>query len=351
MRGEKSAAPAAAALLLVFAGMPAAFAQNPAPPVLPQDEAPHQGDTNEWWYFNGHLTGIDATGQTHNYGFMVSFIRNAAGLEPKAAFYNGQFAVTDLTRGTFDQDMAVFVTQPDVVPPQGGYNNTVGTWHMDGYEAVNHITAALPDNNYSINITLTQLTPAAFHGDQGIIPYGVFGVSAYYSYTNLFTYGTLVDHGTTVYITGLSWHDHQYGNFLANAGTWNWFSIQLTNDTQYMLYFLMDANRNIVQKVGTLVHPDGSTVNLDPNAMTLTPLSTWTSPVTGTTYTQNWQVTVPGGTLTATALVKNQELYIPGVQGSAYWEGDSSITGTVNGVPVTGVGYVELPPVFLGNQY
>jgi predicted secreted hydrolase len=113
-----------------------------------------------------------------------------------------------------------------------------------------------------------------------------------------------------------------------------------------MLYFLMDANRNIVQKVGTLVHPDGSTVNLDPNAMTLTPLGTWTSPVTGTTYTQNWQVTVPGGTL-----VKNQELYIPGVQGSAYWEGDSSITGNANGVPVTGVAYVELPPVFLGNQY
>jgi predicted secreted hydrolase len=147
------------------------------------------------------------------------------------------------------------------------------------------------------------------------------GCPPIYSYTNLTVYGTLLDHGTTVYITGVGWQDHQY------------------------------ANRNIVQKVGTLIHPDGSTVNLDQNAMTLTPLGTWTSPVTGTTYTQNWKVTVPGGTLTATALVKDQELYIPGVQGSAYSEGDSSITGTVNGVPVTGVGYVELPSDFLGNQY
>jgi len=35
---------------------------------LPRDEAPHQ-QPQEWWYFSGHLWGLDPAGHLHCYGF------------------------------------------------------------------------------------------------------------------------------------------------------------------------------------------------------------------------------------------------------------------------------------------
>jgi predicted secreted hydrolase len=151
----------------------------------------------------------------------------------------------------------------------------------------------------------------------------------------------VIDHGTTVHVTGLSWQDHQWGNFTRGPGGWTWFAIQLNNNTQYMLYFLKDANGNLIQTVATKVNPDGSTVALSPSDVSQTPLGSWTSPTSGITYPQNWQVTVPGGQLTVTALQQNQEMI---VSGHDNWEGDSSVSGTINGWPVTGQSYAEVMP-------
>ena len=54
--------------------------------------------------------------------------------------------------------------------------------------------------------------------------------------------GTLIDHNQPVQVTGLAWMDHQWGNFLAlGGGGWDWYSIQLNNDTEMMLYVIRDA--------------------------------------------------------------------------------------------------------------
>ena len=283
-----------ALILQVFAV--SALAQTPGPVVIPRDEAPHPNDSMEWWYFTGHVTGEDPSGKTHSYGFELTFIRmDAIGLEPWGALYNAQFAITDLTRGTFEANENVFSFQADVIPPGGGFDNTVATWHMEGREGSDKINAEFSDLSYGAWLTLEQSTPPALHGDKGIIPYGVFGTSAYYSYTHLKASGTILDHGVPVTVTGIAWQDHQYGDFLAGPGGWHWFSIQLDDGTQYMLYFLRDANQNLVQKVGTQVNPDGTTIDLDPSALTETPLGSWMSLTSGITYTQNWTVTVPGG--------------------------------------------------------
>jgi len=47
----------------------------PLPPVaFPLDEAPHQ-DLTEWWYYTGHLNGVDASGKAHTYGFELVFFQ------------------------------------------------------------------------------------------------------------------------------------------------------------------------------------------------------------------------------------------------------------------------------------
>jgi predicted secreted hydrolase len=148
-------------------------------------------------------------------------------------------------------------------------------------------------------------------------------------------------------VTGVSWQDHQWGHFVAGTGGWTWFSVQLANDTQYMIYLIHDASGNLVQKVGTKITPGGSTVNLDPGQITSTVLKTWTSPVTGSEYPTQWKVGVPGGQFTVTALEQNQELTVPTPNGpSGYWEGNSTAKGTINGVPVSGQAYGEITPNF-----
>jgi predicted secreted hydrolase len=329
-----------AALFGTCALIPAARAGTAAVK-LPADESPHPGSSTEWWYFNGHLTGTDPSGKTHDYGFYFTILRtNILALEPVASLYSGQFAVTDLTRGTFDEDTFDIGLGHDNVPAKGGYNNTVGSWNMNGINGQNHIKAG--DGAYGLNLSLDQPTPAALHGGDGVIDYGPYGTSGYYSETSLKTSGTVTDHGVPVKVTGISWQDHQWGNFAKGPGGWTWFAVQLRNGVQYMLYFIHDASGKSDSVIGTRVNPDGSTVNLPPGELSQTPTSSWTSPKTKITYPQDWRVSVPGGQFTITALEKNQEMTNIGTGNN--WEGDSSVTGTLNGQAVTGQAYSEVMP-------
>ena len=76
----------------------------------------------------------------------------------------------------------------------------------------------------------------------------------------------------------------------------------------------------------------------------MTPLATFTFPASGFTYPAKWQVTVPGGSFIVTPLLQDQELDVPGHR--IYFEGDSSIVGTMNSRPIAGVGYAEVNPYF-----
>ncbi|MGD0808728.1 MAG: lipocalin family protein [Acidimicrobiales bacterium] len=53
---------------------------------------------------------------------------------------------------------------------------------------------------------------------------------------------------------------------------------------------------------------------------------------------------MPGGALTVTPDLRDQELDFRGTTGNVYWEGDVSVAGRVDGSNVAGVGYTELNP-------
>ena len=100
-----------------------------------------------------------------------------------------------------------------------------------------------------------------------------------------------------------------------------------------------------MQTIGTRVEPNGEATNLAPSTFAEQASGSWTSPATGVTYSSGWNVEVPGGELTITPDLVDQELDLLDTQGVAYWEGDVSIQGQINGVPVAGVGYTEINPV------
>jgi predicted secreted hydrolase len=55
--------------------------------------------------------------------------------------------------------------------------------------------------------------------------------------------------------------DHQWGNFVSLAGAgWDWYSMQLSNNTEYMLYVIRDSQHRPLSTVPTMrfIHCTGA---------------------------------------------------------------------------------------------
>jgi predicted secreted hydrolase len=306
---------------------------------LPKDEAAHHAPV-EWWYFNGHLSGIGPTGRLYCYGFeYVTFqLLTSAHLPP---IYVANFAVTDLDRKTF-QYQAKVATYP-VPTKKDGFALHTGTWSMSGGSGEDKLVADLP--GYRVDLHLKTTEPAVLESDNGVVAMGGLGSSKYYSWTSLLASGAMVDHGVAIKVAGVSWMDHQWGAMdLDSGGGWDWFSVQLSDGQQYMLAFIRDHANRVVANFGTQISTTGQADHLT-GTLSERALGSWHSPASGITYGSGWALGVPGGSLTVTPYVRDQELDLRhGLQANAYWEGDVSVTGDVDGSIVHGVGYAELNP-------
>jgi predicted secreted hydrolase len=157
--------------------------------------------------------------------------------------------------------------------------------------------------------------------------------------------GTLAVNGQPLAVTGQAWMDHQWGNFLSLAGAgWDWYSLQLTNNTEYMLYIIRDAQKRPISVFGTAVAPDGAASEIASSDIHIQATGEWRSPVTGGVYPSGWIITIPSQSLSlsVTPLLRDQELVTTCSTGVAYWEGAVAIADTGGAQSAAGVGYVEL---------
>jgi predicted secreted hydrolase len=309
----------------------ASAATQPDHVTLPQDDAPHK-DLTEWWYYTGHLDA--AGGKT--YGFELVVFQVIRGADPPA--YAAHFAVTDNARNDFHfQERAEAGKQ---VHAGDGFDLNLSGWSMKGAGGHDHLVADMPD--YAIDLDLTSLKPAVLHEGKGLISFGPAGDSYYYSRTRLAVAGSVTDHGQQLPATGQAWMDHQWGNFISGGGGWDWFSIQLNDQSELMLFFLRDANGQPSLPYGTYVAPDGRPTILPPSDFGETAVGSWQSPAGGITYPSGWQVKAGDASLTLTPTVKDQELRTGQSTGITYWEGDVTVNGSRAGRPISGRGYVEL---------
>jgi predicted secreted hydrolase len=137
--------------------------------------------------------------------------------------------------------------------------------------------------------------------------------------------------------------DHEYSTSALGPQQvgWDWFSIQLDNNSELMVFQLRRADGSVdAFSSGTFVAPDGSTTRLGPSDFTLTPTARWRSPRTGGEYPSGWRITIPALALTldVTPHIADQEMQVSYV----YWEGAVRVSGNANGQAVDGNGYVEL---------
>jgi predicted secreted hydrolase len=126
---------------------------------------------------------------------------------------------------------------------------------------------------------------------------------------------------------------------------WDWFSLQLDNQTELMIYLLRQADGQYsTASSGSFIDAKGNVMPLDLKEFTIESPETWTSPYSKGTYPSAWQVRIPkiGLQMTIQAQLADQEMRTEPTTGVVYWEGSVKADGRVEGQVVSGKGYAEL---------
>ncbi|MGH9221561.1 MAG: lipocalin-like domain-containing protein [Vicinamibacterales bacterium] len=319
---------------------------------FPRDHASHPDYKIEWWYYTGNVMAQDG----RRFGYQVTFFRVGVDAAPTNP---SRWAIRDL-----------FMTHLAVSDPNGRryrYSEklTRGGPGLAGAEAGRyHVwnedwTASLDDSGRhvlqaqgataGIDLVLEPGKPAAINGINGISQKGAQpgNASHYYSLTRMPTRGSISVDGERFEVEGESWMDHEFGtSFLEpEQRGWDWFAIQLSDGRELMLYQLRraDGSRD-PRSSGTLVDRSGKTTHLANADFTLTKGSMQFKSTNGAVYPTEWTVAIPSQRLDlkVTTPLNDQELSLERSTGIAYWEGMIDVTGTANGHPVTGAGYLEM---------
>ena len=205
------------------------------------------------------------------------------------------------------------------------------------------------DGGLGLDLVLKPLKPPALHGQGGYSRKSGTSEAAsyYYSLPRLSTQGTIFVDGRQLPVTGESWMDHEFftSAMAPNLSGWDWFSLQLEDGWEVMLYLLRHKDGAVdPASAGSLIDPAGGVRHLNLADFTVKPTGAWTSPHTRTNYPAGWEINIPGAgyRLKLTPTVPDQEIRSQAPAKVTYWEGQVKIEGVKNGAPVAGVGYAEL---------
>lgn len=212
-----------------------------------------------------------------------------------------------------------------------------GNWQTRWNGERQTLTALTED--FRFDLALVPAKPFVIHGQNGVSQKseGAGHASHYVSYPRLRVTGVL--NGAAV--TGDAWMDHEwFTEQLAKTQTgWDWFSAQLNDGTELMLFELRLKNGTVdPYSAGTFIGKAGKAHHLTARDFELRPSEYWISPKNGARYPVSWHIRVPSLhiDMKCSAAVASQELVTSGGRNS-YWEGSVSYSGSH-----AGHGYLEM---------
>lgn len=319
---------------------------------FPQDYGAHERFQNEWWYYTGDLAAKNGD----RYGFELTFFR--LGIQPGIArasawdvndLYLAHLAISDIHGQKFSySERTGRAALQQAGAASGDEHAWIGSWRARRLANGLHLLDA-SDGGVSVHLTAAPAKPAAIHGSDGVSRKGGCAscASHYYSFTRLRTTGTITVDGATRTVSGFAWNDHEWGSDEVEPGVagWSWFSMQLDNGTDIMLYLLRRNDGQIVaQSSGTIDDAAGRTQHLSLREISVEPKAWWTSPHDGARYPARWRVNIGSHhlALDVEPLLADQELLTRRSTRIAYWEGACAVRGTYEGKQVGGFGYTEL---------
>jgi predicted secreted hydrolase len=331
----------------------AGFLRAEGPRVLdfPADHGPHLDYQTEWWYYTGNL----ATAEGQRFGYQLTFFRRA--LAPPVQrterdsswaadqVYMAHFALTDVDGRRYQSAERFARGAAGLAGAQSApFTVWLEDWQVEELEpGVTRMRARHDD--LALDLVLTDVKGPILHGDMGYSRKGPEpgNASYYYTLSRLETSGTVEVAGSTYLVGGLSWMDHEWSTSALSAGQvgWDWFSIQLDDGSELMVFQLRRDDGSIDPfSSGTFIAPDGSTRHLTRDDFEISVTDTWQSAATGAKYPARWTITVPVEDLVLDIepYLADQELNLS----YAYWEGAVGAEGERRGRPVRGSGYIEM---------
>ena len=320
---------------------------------FPRDHRVHREFKTEWWYYNGYLTGPEG----QRFGYQVTFFRIGLipGPIPKEGsrwriheVFMAHLAVTDINNKTFlFQEKAARANLGLAGADGGQYRVWVEKWQVIEEGKGHQIQVG--DGDLSLSLKIIPTGPPLIHGVDGITRKGTGAgrASHYYSMTRLETKGHVKIKGEKFQVSGLSWMDHEFGsNQLQETQIgWDWFSLQLDNGMDLMIYQLRHEDGRVdPNSSGTLSGPDSRKMHLSLSEIKLRVLNLWKSSRSGAIYPASWEIYLPQHDLRLelVPLMAGQELMTPKSTRITYWEGIVKVKGSYKGRVVEGNGYVEM---------
>jgi predicted secreted hydrolase len=310
---------------------------------FPRDHFSHPDFQTEWWYYTGNLQASDG----HRFGFELTFFRHGVERVPATSVWDVQdvwfahLALSDIDGNRFlhtERLNRAGAGLAGVDSTNGRIWN--GNWNV-GISTNEQKLSAVAER-FQLALALRPLKPPVTHGINGVSQKaeGPGRASHYVSYTRLATKGSITMDGKLFTVEGLSWMDHEFFTHQLEAiqTGWDWFSVQFDDGSELMLFRLRHKDGSAdPYSAGDYVDAQGHARHLSAADFQLIPGKTWTSPETKGIYPIEWTIRVPplGIDTALRTRVPQQEL-------SKYWEGAIEVTGTKQGRPVKGAGYLEM---------
>jgi predicted secreted hydrolase len=314
---------------------------------FPRDHFEHAEFRTEWWYYTGNARAADGK----RFGFELVFFRQAqhrGASENRSAWrvddlYLAHLALTEIDGRRFHAEQRLNRAGPGLAGASFAQQRVWnGNWSTawDGPKQTLRATAS----EFSFELHLDSLKPPVIHGANGVSQKaeGPGRASHYVSFSRLAVAGEIRVGDARHAVTGTAWMDHEwFTHQLEDTQVgWDWFSIQLDDNRELMLFQLRRKDDAAdPYSAGTYVDAQGRTRHLAREDFSLTPLERWISPQTKGSYPVRWRIRVPSLniSLEASAALHEQELRALDTTGPSYWEGAVRYTGSQNGV-----GYLEM---------
>ncbi len=338
-----------------------AMLYEPQSIAFPADHLPHPDYRTEWWYITGNLDTEDG----RRFGFQVTWFRQGmtrrgsvddvvdATSSPWAAHdaWMVHVGLSDVTNKRFYQTHRFARGAAGLAGAEQADGTTeifLDGWELDLTESSNDAEAtlriAVETDETQLRLNGKRLGPTILRGDNGLSQKSSTpgNASMYYVWPRIEVAGALRINGEQVTVSGEAWMDREWGSSLLDkhqAG-WDWFALHLNNGSNLMVYSLRRKDGGIdPYAVAHLTDQAGGSQRWQPNEWSLTPLTFWESPVTGSSWPISWRLQIPSAAIDVevTALFPNQEHH----GAFAYWEGTVNVIETKTQENV-GRGYLEM---------
>ena len=287
---------------------------------------PHENQSIEWWYFNGFLKG------KKKYAFMTCLFKadgknvNIPFLKiPAKDWYFSHTVLFDISeKKTIKEVLPIVFISKDSFKREDLFVNYFPPLktRFVNYEIARQKDKIRLKTGY-FDILLKEKKKPLLEGGNGFIE--LPGKSTYYySYSNLEAEGFVGSEK----VKGKAWHDKQWSKKGFMNDSWLWFSVQLENNTEIVVFDYKG------KKMATISYPDNrqKTVKAE-----FKPIGKqWKSP-SGIDYFLEWKIKAGEFEILTKPIIKECEVNFGVIN---YWEGPLQVK--VNGKKA--VGFMELVP-------